>query len=150
MVDRPQQHRRRAGRLEVKTYATYRCDLGTGRRPRGSIRIYNLTAVRRQVLSPKVFLETLLHEWVHHYDFAGLGLERSPHTPQFFDRVRAVAEALRVAFVVPPRPGSAAKTGPGDSQPGAPASGPEVVRVMPPDWVRDKIGDLFRRRPASP
>src|SRR6266550_306279 len=72
-ADRPQRHRKREGRLELKTYGYYRIAWESTPR-RGSIRIYNLTAIRQQVLAPKVFLETLLHEWVHHYDFTGLEL----------------------------------------------------------------------------
>ena len=53
------------------------------------IRIYHRTAVRQQVITPKVFLNTLLHEWVHHFDFAGLRLPRSPHTAGFYARLRA-------------------------------------------------------------
>ena len=51
--------------------------------------------------APKVFLETLLHEWVHHYDFTGLELDRSPHTSGFFNRIRDLAETLGVGFVAP-------------------------------------------------
>src|SRR5260370_37754361 len=70
VADRPQRHRKREGRLEMKTYGYYRCDWDAGEARRGSIRIYNLTAIPQQILNPKVFLETLLHEWVHHYDVA--------------------------------------------------------------------------------
>jgi hypothetical protein len=69
---------------------------------RARIRIYHRTARRQQVISAKVFLNTLLHEWVHHWDFAGLGLPRSPHTAGFYARLRALAEALGVAMVLPP------------------------------------------------
>ncbi len=102
---RRQLHRTAAGRLTSKTYGYYRCDFapdGTVRN--ATIRIYNLTAIRQQVLSPRVFLETLLHEWVHHYDFAALRLPRSPHTSGFFERVRSLALGLGVESIVPPRP----------------------------------------------
>src|SRR5713101_5823592 len=102
VADRPQRHRKREGRLEVKTYGYYRIAWESTPQ-RGSIRIYNLTAIRQQVLAPKVFLETLLHEWVHHYDFTGLQLERSPHTSGFFARIRDLAETLGVGFVAPPK-----------------------------------------------
>src|SRR5260370_1272461 len=95
---RPQRHRTRGGKLELKTYGYYRIAWESTPR-RGSIRIYNLTAIRQQVLAPKVFLETLLHEWVHHYDFTGLELNRSPHTSGFFNRIRDLAETLGVGFV---------------------------------------------------
>jgi len=60
--------------------------------------------VREKVISPKVFLNTLLHEWVHHFDFAGLRLARSPHTAGFYTRLRCLADALDVGMVLPPEP----------------------------------------------
>src|SRR6202171_213283 len=102
VADHPQRHRTRGGRLELKTYGYYRIAWGSTPR-RGTIRIYNLTAIRQQVLAPKVFLETLLHKWVHHYDFTGLQLDRSPHTSGFFNRIRDLAETLGVGFVAPPK-----------------------------------------------
>src|SRR3989475_9937142 len=102
VADRPQRHRTRGGKLELKTYGYYRIAWESAPQ-RGSIRIYNLTAIRRQVLAPKVFLETLLHEWVHHYDFTGLQLDLSPHTSGFFARIRVLAEMLGVGFVAPPK-----------------------------------------------
>jgi hypothetical protein len=147
VADRPQQHRTRAGRLELKTYGYYRVAMDEGRVAKGSIRIYNLTAIRRQVLSPKVFLETLLHEWVHHYDFTGLRLDRSPHTSGFFARIRAVAETLGVGFVAPPKR---------DLAGAIPLAAVDVVAastdrlrpggVAPPKWIRDQIHALFGHR----
>src|SRR5437016_13917935 len=102
VADRPQRHRTRGGKLELKTYGYYRIALESTPL-RGSIRIYMLPAIRQQVLAPKVFLETLLHEWVHHYDFTGLQLDRSPHTSGFFARIRDLAETLGVGFVTPPK-----------------------------------------------
>ena len=147
VADRPQQHRTRAGRLELKTYGYYRIALDQGRPSRGTIRIYNLTAIRRQVLSSKVFLETLLHEWVHHYDFTGLELDRSPHTSGFFARIRAVAETLGVGFVTPPKR---------DGAGAIPIAAEDVLPpttdrlrpggVAPPAWIREQIHALFGRR----
>ena len=148
VADRPQQHRTRAGRLELKTYGYYRVVLDQGRPSRGAIRIYNLTAIRRQVLSPKVFLETLLHEWVHHYDFTGLELDRSPHTSGFFARIRAVAETLGVGFVTPPPKRDLAGAIPVAAEDVLPPA-PDRLRpggVAPPAWIRDEIHALFGRR----
>ncbi len=146
VADRPQRHRTREGRLELKTYGYYRCDWDDGDVRRGSIRIYNLTAIRQQVLSPKVFLETLLHEWVHHYDFAGLRLDRSPHTSGFFARIRSVAETLGVTFVVPPKrePASASPSPPEDVLP--PRDRLRPGGTVPPQWIREQIAALFGRR----
>src|ERR1700730_16519648 len=127
VADRPQRHRTREGKLEVKTYGYYPVAWESTPR-RGSIRIYNLTAIRQQVLAPKVFLETLLHEWVHHYDFTGLQLERSPHTSGF------VAPPKReISSVAPPEDVTVAKD---HLRPGG---------VPPPKWIRDQVLALFGR-----
>ena len=104
VADRPQVHEHDGRRLQSKTYGYYRCRYVDGSVSEARIRIYHRTAVRQQVISPKVFLNTLLHEWVHHYDFAGLRLARSPHTAGFYARLRALAEALDVGFVLPAEP----------------------------------------------
>jgi len=140
VADRPQRHRTREGKLEVKTYGYYRIAWESAPR-RGSIRIYNLTAIRQQVLAPKVFLETLLHEWVHHYDFTGLQLDRSPHTSGFFARIRDLAETLGVGFVAPPKRELSSSAPPDDVtvttdrlRPGG---------VPPPKWIRDQVLAIF-------
>ncbi len=104
VADRAQVHEHDGRRLQSKTYGYYRCRFVDGVVSEARIRIYHRTAVRQQVISPKVFLNTLLHEWVHHYDFAGLRLARSPHTAGFYARLRALAEALEVGYVLPPEP----------------------------------------------
>ena len=144
VVDRPQRHSTRGGKLEMKTYGYYRI-AWESKPQRGTIRIYNLTAIRQQILSPKVFLETLLHEWVHHYDFTGLQLDRSPHTSGFFARIRDLAETLGVGFVTPPK----------RETPAARADDVEVQtrdRLQPggkppPQWIRDQVLALFGHRP---
>jgi hypothetical protein len=57
--------------------------------------VNNRTAVRGQVLAARTFTTTLLHEWVHHYDHAKLGLQ-SVHTAGFYARLRALREKLGV------------------------------------------------------
>jgi hypothetical protein len=111
VADRPQVHEHDGRRLQSKTYGYYRCSLQGGSVSGATIRIYHRTAVRQQVISSKVFLNTLLHEWTHHYDFAGLGLSRSPHTAGFYARLRSLAESLQVGFVLPPEPEPAAAAG---------------------------------------
>jgi len=143
VADRPQRHRTREGKLEVKTYGYYRIAWAETPR-RGTIRIYNLTAIRQQVLAPKVFLETLLHEWVHHYDFTGLQLDRSPHTSGFFNRIRDLAETLGVGYVTPPKREVPA----GEATDDVVVSGPDRLRpggVPPPQWIRDQVLALFGR-----
>ena len=105
VADRPQVHHHDGQRLRSKTYGYYSFKAA----PEGGlawarIRIYHRTAVQQRVVSAKVFLNTLLHEWVHHSDFHGLSLPRSYHTSGFFKRLRALADALEVGFVLPPDP----------------------------------------------
>jgi hypothetical protein len=146
VADRPQRHRTRDGRLALKTYGYYRI-VWESVPPRGTIRIYNLTAIRQQVLAPKVFLETLLHEWVHHYDFTGMQLDRSPHTSGFYARIRDLAETLGVGYVTPPKrevPGSAT------AAEDVVVSGHDRIKaggVAPPRWIRDQVMTLFGRPP---
>lgn len=102
VADRPQVNDHDGRRLQSKTYGYYRCWITDGELKRARIRIYHRTAVRQQVISPKVFLNTLLHEWMHHFDYIGLRLERSPHTAGFFARLRALADGLDVGMVLPP------------------------------------------------
>jgi hypothetical protein len=104
VADRPQVHQHDGRRVRSRTYGYYRCWFENGQVSRARIRIYHRTAVRGQVVSPKVFLNTLLHEWVHHHDFAALRLGRSPHTAGFYARLRALAGALSVGMVMPPDP----------------------------------------------
>ena len=108
VADRAQVHQHNGRRLQSKTYGYYRCRFADGRVSEARIRIYHRTAVRQQVITTKVFLNTLLHEWVHHYDFAGLRLARSPHTAGFYARLRSLADALEAGFVRPPEPDAAA------------------------------------------
>jgi hypothetical protein len=104
VADRAQVHDHDGRRLQSKTYGYYTCKFDGGEVAGARIRIYHRTAVRKQIIAPKVFLNTLLHEWTHHYDFAFLRLSRSPHTTGFYKRLRSLAEALSVSFVLPPDP----------------------------------------------
>ncbi|MDO8425842.1 MAG: hypothetical protein Q7T01_05030 [bacterium] len=86
--DANQYHRKRGGRTVFKQYGYYQ--------PRTRyLYITNRTAVRGQLLAHKAFLDTLLHEWMHHYDGVRLGLD-SVHTSGFYSRLNALAAALGV------------------------------------------------------
>lgn len=87
--DTRQYHRRHGGRTVFKQYGYYR--------PQSRyIYIQNRTAVRGQILAARSFLETLLHEWLHHYDSCALRLN-SIHTAGFFLRLRSLKAKLEVA-----------------------------------------------------
>jgi len=81
-----QYHKKSGGRIVVRQYGYYR--------PQSKyIYITNKTAVRGQILAPKTFLNTLLHEWMHHYDFCKLGLN-SIHTRGFYMRLKSLRNGL--------------------------------------------------------
>ena len=82
-----QYHKKRGGRTVFKRYGYYR--------PASKyIYITNFTAVRGQPLAPKTFLTTLLHEWMHHYDYCKLKLN-SIHTKGFYLRLASLQDTLR-------------------------------------------------------
>ncbi|NCN07864.1 hypothetical protein GW933_04260 [Candidatus Falkowbacteria bacterium] len=83
-----QYHRKSAGKVAMKRYGYYRPATKY-------IYIQNLTAVRGQILAPKTFLDTLLHEWVHHYDTYKLRL-KSIHSKGFYERINHLKEKLKV------------------------------------------------------
>jgi len=83
-----QYHKKYNGRVVSKQYGYYR--------PKSNyIYIQNLTAVRGQNLAPKTFLDTLLHEWLHHYDHKKLKLN-SIHTQGFYLRLKSLKEKLEI------------------------------------------------------
>jgi len=84
-----QYHKKRNGRVVYKQYGYYKP--GTK-----YIYINNRTAVRGQIIAPKTFLDTLLHEWMHHYDHVKLGLN-SIHTSGFYERIRDLKYKLNSA-----------------------------------------------------
>lgn len=86
-----QYHRKRNGRVSFKQYGYYKPDTKY-------IYINNRTAVRGQILAPKTFLNTLLHEWMHHYDSCKLKLD-SIHTKGFYTRLKILETQLRPDLV---------------------------------------------------
>lgn len=52
------------------------------------------TAQRHDVVKPKTFVRTLMHELAHYLDYALLGLGDSPHTAGFFKRESFLVRAL--------------------------------------------------------
>src|SRR5215831_16489403 len=62
----------------------YPFDPRTRTQPR--IVLWMRTAARREVVKPRTFLRTLMHELVHYFDYSVLKLEDSFHTRGFFAR----------------------------------------------------------------
>ncbi len=83
-----QYHKKKYGRMVWKQYGYYR--------PRSRyIYIQNRTAIRGKTLAPKTFLTTLLHEWMHHYDYEKLKI-RSIHTKGFYQRISSLKQKLNI------------------------------------------------------
>lgn len=75
------------GTLKSKLYGTYQHATRT-------ITIYNTTAVQKKTVSIKTFADTLLHEFIHHYDFEVLKLGGSYHTAGFYKRISDLKNKL--------------------------------------------------------
>ena len=83
--DKPQKHSLKNGKLMRKTYGTYKD---------GKITLSNKTAIREAVIAPKTFLDTLIHEFIHHYDYKVLKLPVSLHTAGFYYRLGDIMKKL--------------------------------------------------------
>ena len=59
--------------------------------------LWTRTALRHDVVKPKTFVRTLMHELAHYFDYALLRLGNSYHTSGFFKR-----ESFLVRAVLPP------------------------------------------------
>ncbi len=78
--DKKQYHKKSKGRVVYRQYGYYKSDTKY-------IYINNRTAVQQKILAQKTFLDTLLHEWLHHYDSEYLKLD-SIHTTGFYTRLK--------------------------------------------------------------
>lgn len=58
------------------------------------ILIYNLTAVKKNVISIKTFIDTLLHEFIHHYDVEFLKIN-THHSKGFYLRISDLHKKLK-------------------------------------------------------
>jgi len=59
-----------------------------------TITLWMYTAKRAQVVAPRTFLRTLLHEVCHHLDYTHLKLRDSLHTQGFYQREASLFTAL--------------------------------------------------------
>ena len=82
-----QPHKLRGGKLAYKLYGVYRCDSAV-------IEIANLTSIRKQVVAGKTFLDTLIHELMHHIDRKLLRISSTPHSPGFYARIEDLKAKL--------------------------------------------------------
>jgi hypothetical protein len=59
------------------------------------IRIWNKTAKLGKEVSIKQFINTLLHEFMHHYDYKVLKLDNSIHSKGFYMRISDLEKKLQ-------------------------------------------------------
>ena len=59
------------------------------------IRIWNKTAILGKEVSIKQFINTLLHEFIHHYDYKVLKLNDSIHSKGFYMRLSDLEKKLQ-------------------------------------------------------
>lgn len=84
--DKKQYHKKSSGKTVFKQYGYYKPQ-------QKYIYINNKTAVQGKSLASKTFLDTLIHEWLHHYDHEYLGLD-SIHTAGFYARLKDIKEKI--------------------------------------------------------
>lgn len=75
------------GNLKSKELGNYRPHLMV-------ITLFNKTAVKKQTVAIKTLTDTLLHEYIHHYDMEFLKLGASPHTSGFYKRISDLKSKL--------------------------------------------------------
>ena len=79
--DKRQNHSLKDGKLKRKVYGTYKA---------GNMS----SAIREAVLAPKTFLDTLVHEFMHHYDYEILKFSTNLRTAGFYYRLGDVVKKL--------------------------------------------------------
>lgn len=98
-----------------------------------TIRVWMRTAARADVVKPRTFLRTLLHEMCHHLDYAHYRLGESFHNEGFFKRESSLmrivtAPADTAAPAAPPQPVADGATEPQVASP-APPDSPTQLRL---------------------
>jgi hypothetical protein len=84
-----QPHNHDGRRLKRKVFGNYNTGSHT-------INIFKLTAVRQQQITPKVALDTLLHELCHHLDLWTVKLSKTIHSSGFYKRIGQLHNMLMV------------------------------------------------------
>ena len=75
---------------------------------RSTIHVWMMTAKRREVVKPRTYLRTLLHEVCHHLDYALLRLPDSLHTEGFYQRESSLFHQIGGAALESPTRGASA------------------------------------------
>lgn len=82
-----QPHSTRNRKLSVKKYGRYMPNIS-------SIEIFNMTSITKKPVAINTMYDTLLHEFIHHYDMTKLKLSSSPHTKGFYMRISDIKTKL--------------------------------------------------------
>ncbi len=82
-----QSNTRKNGRITSKILGVYIYGLNL-------IRVYKYTAARKKEITPKVALDTLLHELCHHFDYTIIKLTKSIHSSGFYKRIGCLKNSL--------------------------------------------------------
>lgn len=114
-----------------------------------TIRVWMRTAARRDVVKPKTFIQTLLHEVVHHLDYDLLKLADSLHTEGFYKRVTSLFRQVggELVTAVNPRRSSRAVEQAADVEPSPRVEQPAQVEPAPkrPAPKRERAPSTGRR-----
>lgn len=73
----------------------------------GIITVWMRTAARKQVVAPRSFVRTVLHELCHHLDYEHFALEDSYHTEGFYKRESSLFKQLNRDNSIPSASGGA-------------------------------------------
>ena len=115
------------------------------------IRVWMFTAAQKQIVKPRTFLRTLLHEVCHHVDMTWLDLPSSLHTLGFHARESSLVRALEKSGATLPggrRAAAAEAAAPPAEKPIAPRAKPRsdaAASTSPPKQL-----DLFAPRSDQP
>ena len=111
-------------------------NVARGGKPLSRVRILNRTPARGAIVRSSAFLNTLLHEFCHHYDAEALGLQNSFHTAGFYARIRHVREQIGI-----PAQDDSGRDRPGGGRSRRPAvrssrTAPEIPGTISPSLAR--------------
>ncbi|MBM4270370.1 MAG: hypothetical protein FJ144_27825 [Deltaproteobacteria bacterium] len=116
---------------------------------RDTITVWMRTAKRKDVVAPRTFLRTLLHEVAHHLDIRALGLPSSFHSKGFYQRESSLMRTITRGTSLAPRRAGARDAAPADSEPREPPPADPDARRRGLEILRnaaDAIAARTRRR----
>lgn len=101
---------------------------GNADRGRDTITVWMRTAKRKDVVAPRTFVRTLLHEVAHHLDVRALGLPSSFHSKGFYQRESSLMRTITRGTRLAPRRGGGPEGATREKTPDPPQTDPDAVR----------------------